>query len=85
MLPFDRNVDLDKRFEIYISKSTFLSKLKAHLFHKSYPRFVPGEPRSLEQRSSAGKEFHSRPLVAEYLTDRFSIVLLDVTGLYDDV
>ena len=41
-------------------------------------RFVPGEPLSLEQGSSAGKEFHS--MGAEYLNDRFRIILLDLTA-----
>ena len=33
-------------------------------------RFVPGEPPSLEQRSSAGIEFHR--IGAKYLKDQFS-------------
>ena len=41
-------------------------------------RFVPGDPLSLEQRSSAGKEVHS--MGAEYLKDRFRIILMDVTA-----
>ena len=41
-------------------------------------RFVSGEPLSLEQRSSAGKEFHS--IRAEYMKDWFRILLLDVTA-----
>ena len=41
-------------------------------------RYVPGEPLPLWQRSSAGKELHSTG--AEYLKDRFRIVVLDVTA-----
>ena len=37
-------------------------------------RFVPGEPLSLGQRSSTGKEFHSTG--TENLKDWFNIVLL---------
>ena len=41
-------------------------------------RFVPGEPLSLGQHSSAGKEFHSKR--AKYRKDWFRIVLLDMTA-----
>ena len=41
-------------------------------------RFVPSEPLSSVQRNSAGKELYS--IGAEYLKDRFRIVLLEVTA-----
>ena len=40
--------------------------------------FVHGDSVSLGKRNAAGKEFHS--IGAEYLKDRFRVVLMDVTA-----